>query len=342
VQQVALAKALAARGHQVSMVCLDYGQAEAIRIHGVTVHRAFEPLAGIPGTRFFHPRLTGLWGAMRRADAEIYYQRTAGMLTGVVAAFCRRHGRKSVYAGAHDSDFVPGKQYIGMRRDRWLFEYGLRNVDAVLAQNALQRTLCLEQYGRKAHLVRSCYIPPASAGRNRSGDVLWVSTLREFKRPGLLLDIARALPDIQFRMIGGPGSDRRSDLEAYQRWRDQAGRMGNVEFIGFVPFADVEAHFDSASLLVNTSEQEGFPNTFLQAWARGIPTVSFLDPHLPSELAPICTVVRDVPEASRAIRTLITSAVEWETVGARCCRYFLACHTPSAVVPRLERFLKSL
>jgi glycosyltransferase involved in cell wall biosynthesis len=342
-QQSILAKSLAALGHQVSMVCLDYGQPDGLEVAGVTVYKAFRPYAGLPGFRFFHPRLTGVWQAMRRAGADIYYQRTAAMLTGVVAEFCRRYNRKSVYAGAHDSDFMPGRQYIRLRRDRWLFERGLRSVDAVLVQNPTQRALCLANYGRSARLLRNCYAPPPTASRDETGPILWVSTLRPFKRPELLLRLAAALPDLRFRMIGGPGGDRAADLAYYRRMQAQAGALPNVEFLGWVPFADVERHFDSAGLFVNTSVQEGFPNTFLQAWARGIPTVSFIDPALPGGASPICTVVRDVPEAVRVIRSLTAPATDHRrSLGEHCRRYYLARHTPAAVVPAFERFLFSL
>jgi glycosyltransferase involved in cell wall biosynthesis len=341
-QQSLLAKVLATRGHQVSMVCLDHGQPDQVQIQGVTVHKAFSAHSGIPGFRFFHPRLTGLWRAMGRADAEIYYQRAAGMLTGVVAQFCRQHHRKSVYAAAHDSDFIPGRQYITLRRDRWLFEYGLRHVDALLAQNPVQQGLCRLHYGRTARMARNCYIAPRSATRDPQGYVLWVSTLRAFKRPELLLDLARALPHIQFRMIGGPGGDSPSELGYYHRLEHEARQIANVEFLGFIPFTEIEAHFDGASLLVSTSEQEGFPNTFLQAWARGIPTVSYFDPGLPPARAPICAVAHDTQQACNLLRRLRSDRRAWESLSDRCHRYFLARHTPAAVVPPLERFLGSL
>ena len=76
---------------------------------GVTVHKTYRPHGGVPVLRFVHPRLTAMWRALREADAEVYYCRAAGMLAGVVAEFCRRHGRRSIYAGASDmAPSIPG------------------------------------------------------------------------------------------------------------------------------------------------------------------------------------------------------------------------------------------
>ena len=59
------------------------------------------------------------------------------------------------------------------------------------------------------------------------------------------------------------------------------------------------AHFDGAALFVNTSVGEGFPNTFLQAWSRGMPTVSFFDPQVEFDGQPVGIVAPDA-DAMRA------------------------------------------
>ncbi len=57
-----------------------------------------------------------------------------------------------------------------------------------------------------------------------------------------------------------------------------AARLPNVTMLGPVRYADTGALFDRAKVFLNTSSIEGFPNTFLQAWIRGVPVVSFFDP----------------------------------------------------------------
>ena len=58
-----------------------------------------------------------------------------------------------------------------------------------------------------------------------------------------------------------------------------AARLPNVTMPGAVRYTDSGALVrPRASIFLNTSSIEGFPNTFLQAWIRGVPVVSFFDP----------------------------------------------------------------
>src|SRR5215470_12173819 len=73
VQQTMIATALARRGWRVSMICHDYGQPDRAEVDGITVYQMHKPDEGVPVLRFIHPRLTSLWRALTRADADIYY-----------------------------------------------------------------------------------------------------------------------------------------------------------------------------------------------------------------------------------------------------------------------------
>jgi hypothetical protein len=72
VQQTLLAKALAARGYQVSMVVGDYGQSDAASWHCVTTYKAYRADAGLQVLRFVYPRWTATWAALMRADDDVY------------------------------------------------------------------------------------------------------------------------------------------------------------------------------------------------------------------------------------------------------------------------------
>jgi hypothetical protein len=99
-----MAKWLAVRGYRVSMLTWDEGQDNGAEIDGVRVFTICPRTAGLPGLRFFRPRWSGLMAAMKRADADVYYQNCAEYVTGQVGLWCRRHGRKFVYSVASDPD----------------------------------------------------------------------------------------------------------------------------------------------------------------------------------------------------------------------------------------------
>lgn len=337
VQQSILARALAGHGYRVSMICLDYGQPDLVVVDGVTVLKAHRPDGGLPMIRFIHPRLTSMWRALRRVDADIYYQRSSSMLTGVVAAFCRRHGRKSIYAAASDVDFQPGRQQIQLKRDKRLFEYGLRRVDAVIAQNRHQLESCSLNYGREATLIPSCYKPPQARSGEARDTVLWVGNIRDYKRPDLFLELARRMPDRRFVMIGGGAAGGYFD-----RICRESAALPNVEFPGFLPLEQVEPYFDRARAFVNTSVYEGMPNTFLQAWARGVPTVAFVDTGARLRNDPLYRVVERIEEAAAEIARLCADEVYWTGVSARCREYFQSTHSVDGVMAHYEGLIEGL
>lgn len=340
-QQSVIAKALARRGYRVSMISMDYGQHEGTVLEGVTLHKMHKPDEGIPVVRFFHPRLTSLWHAMKRVDADVYYQRTSAAWTGFVAAFCKAHGKRSIYAGASDVDFIPGRQDIAFARDRKLFEYGLRRVDRIVVQNPNQQADVRRHYGRDAIIIPNCFNAPPGARADRSGGILWVATVRPQKRPELLLEIARRLPQLRFVMIGG--SDPGLRAEEYARSiRAAAAQVPNVEFKGFVPFEEADRHFGAARLVVNTSLYEGFPNTFLQAWSRGVPTLAFVDTGFRRDGQPVYDVVKDAGEACLRIDRLMRDDLAWREASHRALAHFRDCHSVEAVVGLYEREIERL
>jgi len=338
VQQSMIAPALVRRGWRVSMISLDYGQPDAAVVQGVTVYRMNKPDEGIPVVRFIHPRLTSLWRALKRVDADVYYQRTTAVYTAYVAQFCRLHGRRSVYAGASDVDFVPGEEDIRYGRDRAIYRWGLRRMDEVIVQNEVQRETLRTHFGREGVLIPSCYVPPAGAHADPAGYVLWTATVRPSKRAELLLEIARRLPHVRFVMIGGPDPGRR-EAEYMRSVTEAAAGIPNLEVRGFVPFGEAERAFDGARVVVNTSLYEGFPNTFLQAWSRGVPTVGFIDTGSRRAGEAVYDIAADVADAARRIERLMRDDIAWHDASRRVAAHFRESHSIDAVLDMYERVL---
>jgi glycosyltransferase involved in cell wall biosynthesis len=317
VQQTLLGRQLVKRGFDVSMVVADLGQEDGASWDGITTWRTFKPDAGFPVVRYIHPRWTGIWSALKRADADIYYVSGVGMMLGVVAMFARRYGRKYVYRLASTSDCHPDTICVKYWRDRQLYAYGLNRADLVLSQTVEQQRLMLRHYGRTSLVVPSLLEQPGRCDRfeERSVDVLWVGAMRPLKRPGLLLDLARRLPHLKFEIAGGPSSD---GVELFDAIRREAESLPNVRFLGPVPFHDVRTLFERSRLLVSTSEVEGVPNTYLQAWGHGVPVVAYLDPEHVIANNGLGQVVHSPDQMADAVTKLLGNRELWATTSARC------------------------
>lgn len=321
VQHVLLARAWRDLGHEVSMIVHDHGQGRVTDVDGIRAVAPYSRDEGIPVLRFAHPRLTGMIGAMREIDADVYYQSPAGAPTGITAWFCRRHGKRFITRIASDLACIPGKQLIRFWRDRKIYEFGLRNADLIVAQSEQQRTLLRQNYGLKSEVLDMAVEMPSGPQPAKDIDVLWVSNLRPVKRPEVVLDLARRLPDVRFVLAGGalPGAE-----EYFHSVTKAASELPNVTCPGAVPYADVGAYFSRARIFLNTSQIEGFPNTFLQAWVRGVPVVTFFDPDSLIKQRQLGRTAVDLDDMVDAIRSFLSDEQERQRAGERSRAYAIA------------------
>lgn len=230
-----------------------------------------------------------------------------------------------------DSRYMSDPQFVNPYGDsgrvcRWILE----NADAVLTQTKWQQSTLQKRFGRSGELVRN---PIDLDVWTRSGNAvetgiaaidsqpapfaLWVGRAEGVhKRPQKLVEMASLCPDVPFVMILNP-----ADSALEQRVRGEC--PANVTIIDRVPPDRMPAVFQKASMLVNTSATEGFPNAFLQAAAMGLPVLSLavLGPFLVENRLGLA-FEEDVNAMATAVRSTYAqevgdSSVSFDSIAAR-------------------------
>jgi glycosyltransferase involved in cell wall biosynthesis len=159
--------------------------------------------------------------------------------------------------------------------------WGLRRATHIIVQTEAQRQKLRERFGKDAALLVRNFQPiPSTLADRPPGPlrVLWVGNIKEVKRPELYVELARSFAgrsDLHFDMVGRPANHWR--MEPIMKL---AAELPNLTYHGELPIARVNELMSRASLYVNTSAHEGFPNTFIQAWAHGAVLLSIVvDPY---------------------------------------------------------------
>jgi glycosyltransferase involved in cell wall biosynthesis len=264
-QMTLLARALAERGRRVAHVIYPPRDPVELSYSVTLVDR--DPYAG----GLLEAR--ALWRALSRADPAVVVLRTASPLVGVGAVFCKRYRRKLIFSSSNISDFTLEK--MSSRTNRMLYGLGLRLADAVVVQSDDQRALALRSFPslRRVLPIPSFAeaTPTAGQGPGPADAFLWFGRAVPQKQPMLYLELARSLPSARFRMIPVPdGADRRLLDEI----RTTAQGLPNLELLDPLAHALLPGLIARSVAVVNTSTLEGMPNTFLEAWACGVPVLT--------------------------------------------------------------------
>ncbi len=276
VQQVLLAKNLKSR-FNISFITYDFGQRDGEIIDGITLFKTF-PDKNKTGFLEKIKRFMLFWKALKKADANIYYFRGAGLENGIVAFFCRIYKRRFVHGAALDEDLTANYLKNGSYLNNLLYKYGLKNASLIIVQSRYQSELLKNNFNLESEVIKNGIILPKPYEKDDENkkNILWAATIKNSKNPLFYLKLAEQFPGIKFQMIGGPGS---GEEELYNKILENSKKIRNIEYLGFQPYHLMEKYFQEAMIFVNTSEKEGFPNTFLQAWCNYVPVISlYVDP----------------------------------------------------------------
>lgn len=237
----------------VRFIVGDYGQPDTEKRDGVTLYKS------VRTDRFMLAEGWKVWKALRRADADIYMHEACSLGTTLIAAFCRLNKRRFVYRTASSTEADGG--YFRKKPVRAAFvKWAFRQADPLIVQNEQDAQNARAIMSKEALVIRNaCRIRPTAVEAKKG--ILWVGRSDTVKRPDLFLKLARQFPDLPFTMI----CQRATGDDRYEALVRQARSIGHLQFIERVPFRQVDTYFERAEVLVNTSDSEGFPNTFVQA-----------------------------------------------------------------------------
>ncbi|MBQ0819729.1 glycosyltransferase family 4 protein [Microvirga sp. HBU67558] len=335
-----LAAALAGLGHDVSLIFGDgraSGHVEVIS--GVTCIDAAPSWKNVQSLRH-------MWRALDAAAPDVIYARLPSDFLWVLSLFARqRRNVRFIYALANDLHCSIWSSYS---YKKWfhcpLFALGLIGADTLAIQHEGQERLLGPSLRDRAvqvpNLVRFIEDSPRRLGAALY-DAIWIAQIRPVKQLGVFLDMAAALPELEFAVVGG--RDLMTSEGEFGMLEDRIARLGNVKYFGPLHSEKVREILAQSRVLVNTSRAEGFPNTMLEAWSLGIPVVSLtVDPGgvIVSEGLGRCSgdvenLVRDVHMLSR------TNSLN-EEYGRNGLRYVSRRHSLGAVCEALTKAVPDL
>lgn len=228
-------------------------------------------------------------------NADLYYYRHHKYSIGLIAIICKIFGKKYVWSVIHN-DYCRKNASINtliesykkyksllkilakckLKFEYVLFNFGVNNADLIIAQNKIQKRTIKQEFSKKSIIIYNSHPLPKEDTSKKKNQIIFVSTMRFFKQPEIFAQVAGKLRNssLMFLAVG----------ENYGE-KDKAERLkelfcqNNVKYIGACPLEMVNRLIGESKVLVNTSLNEGFPNTFIQAWLRGVPVVSLnVDP----------------------------------------------------------------
>ena len=339
-QAYLLSAAATEAGLEVYYVFVDRGGSPCPNKFGIHLH----PLKPIRMRKIFG----GIWSlyyrpvmrAIRQINPDALYVRAGKSWAAMTASYARKNGCKSVWHVAHLEDITPVPVWKNWRRpfdvlERWSVNYAIRHSDLVVCHARYQAEALKKHFGRDSEVILKEQPEPTEIiDKNGPFTVVWVANIKSWKQPEMFIRLAgefRDDPRARFVMVGRPaGGEYQKNLES------RMAGLPNLDYRGALPIEQVNELLAKSHVFVNTSTNEGLPNTFVQAWMREVPVVGMVwDPDDILKPGTVGFCSGSFEQMVKDVRKLFENPALRDEMGRRAREYALEHHSLKKNMGRL-------
>jgi glycosyltransferase involved in cell wall biosynthesis len=359
VQANYLAQELAERGFEVTYICQTTVTSKidsSAKIGHINVH--YLKSSG----RFHWQDQNKYLEPLKKIQPDYVLQRLSSNVTYVLGKYCSINNSKLVWFCTDNkspfSDFHFKKfkerstinslgviKYTLFAISNKLMDYyrnkGMTKVDIAFSQNDVQKEKVKSNFGLESNRMISGHPLPSVnhsiSQHYKSKTILWCANFGTHKRPELFIELASKMQhtDLNFVMVGG-----HSDKEYVEQLL--ANKPSNLTTTGKLNFDDALGYFNNATIFVNTSTPggDGFPNTFIQAWLRYVPVISFgFDPDDVIVNNNLGYNVSTIDEALKCLEDVFKNKNTYEELSSNAYNHALENHS---IKKMTNNFLKAI
>jgi glycosyltransferase involved in cell wall biosynthesis len=337
IQFVLLGKNLRARGFDVHFIVKDTNQNQRETIDGISIHKL--SFRYMNGKKYFLLKdWIEFFGCLFSIDADYYFIKTPRHLLFPLAIFNIVLKKKIIFVGQIDEDVLCDK----VRKKDGLVGYffyrvGIWQTFFTISQNVNQMKGFIYKFKKRNVLIKNYLSLKIESSNSIKRYILWVGNNHLKKHPEIFLCLAERFQEFNFIMIMSTTPQNPTDHAI----KKCAEKLPNLEYKGFVPFSSIAKYFAEAALFIGTSDMEGFPNTYIQAWQTKTPVISLhVDPDSVIQKFKLGRLSGSYEQLCHDLQVLMNDAQLRFALGENCKKYVDAYHHELKVTERYVDFIE--
>jgi glycosyltransferase involved in cell wall biosynthesis len=308
---------------------------------------SYNPNYGIKKVRLLYYQIPKLYQAIKKYNPDYLIQGAATAHTFILMFLAKLLHIPFIHRIASDVD-VDERIYTLMNDKREVFFYrlGVKYSNIILAQNNYQQSKLKHNYPSKIIFVlhnpfeletnEKDILP-----RGERKYVAWIGNFRKIKNLPALAFTAQMMPDTMFKIAG---IEHENLDQETKNIISELKNMDNINFVGYIKRNEMKNFLSHSIALLNTSLNEGFSNTFLEAWSLGVPVVTTKNVN-PDEIVNKYNLGKVADEYDQLHNMLRSIAEydnnEYDSLAKNCFRYVKEKHDPKYLANQFILYLNS-